>query len=201
MSVVNPDDYRQGGVPTVFEDRTIFPAPEVIAQKVASEQKVVTRQSPLMGIIALLAIIACGVLGYLLVQTINEVEEAAQLDNSAVVARLEAEIVSLENDITSLRAVDADYRTIGTRLDKAEEVRADIFDLLDQPIRGNWQRNRDIRETIEGLPEVSAAEWERVAVEEIDEKLVDPLQAAYQKVRNYPTPQAPTGTTNRERVE
>lgn len=151
MSVVNPDDYRQGGVPTVFEDRTIFPPPEVIGQRVQEKEKVATRQSPVMGIVALLALGGCGFLGWNVMQLQNEISGIQEVGTADEIADLNGVIRDLRVEIADLNDQQAQFAEFGNLLEDAAGLREQIDELVSQPQRVNLPR--DLRELIKDVPE------------------------------------------------
>ncbi len=147
MTLVDTEKFRQGGAPTVFVDRTIFPPPELVGERVGSKPQVVHRTSPLMAVIALIALVGCGFLGWQLWEARDGANETATsalekeiTDLKATIARTDATHAA---EIASLEAERQEFESIATLLETSEELKQDIARLVADPTRSTMPTDRE----------------------------------------------------------
>ncbi|MEO0883139.1 MAG: hypothetical protein AAFY34_10430 [Pseudomonadota bacterium] len=193
------NDQYGGHVPVVIEDRTIFHPPEIQAQRVGNGggSQVVTRQSPLMGVIALLAIAACGGLGYLMYQQNVQIENLKTADNTEELEKRDATIRDLQTQVAGFEAAQLEYSTVARLLSNGETTRKSIEDLLAQPLRANISQPQRVKDALEAIPESG----EKVAEDALQEQYIDKLDEAYQVVWGWPERPETRSSNNRRRVD
>ena len=118
MSVVNTENYSQGGVPTIFEDRTIFPVPQP-GSPPPSYDGGGRRGSPLLGMLFVILLALCGGLAFMLwtlMQSNSSLEtqiaEFKENNSAAVIADLNDDIAELKAQIAGYEAVASENAEI-----------------------------------------------------------------------------------------
>ena len=183
MDIVKSDGLPRGAMPTVFEDRTLFPPPVIDAQFSKNRSG-----SVVPALIFLFMLVPCAGLGYLVWQSTDQVQQLqTQLDdmetkgNDAVTADLNAKIAALTADRDALRievetigdSQQMFNENIGRLVGESATLITEIEELLADQRKGG----PPIPANLKTIPDT----WDDAAVE-ILQKHVDALRAHKVKV-------------------
>ena len=183
MDIVKSDGLPRGAMPTVFEDRTLFPPPVIDAQFSKNRSGSVV---PVL--IFLFMLVPCAGLGYLVWQSTDQVQQLqTQLDdmetkgNDAVTADLNAKIAALTADRDALRI---EVETIGDSQQMFDEnigrlvgESATLITEIEELLADQRKGGPPIPTSLKTIPET----WDDAAIE-ILQKHVDALRAHKVKV-------------------
>ncbi|WP_340692914.1 hypothetical protein [Hyphomonas sp.] len=186
MDIVKSDGLPRGNMPTVFEERTLFPPPQ---PPVIDAQFSKNRGGSIVPVlIFLFMLIPCAGLGYLVWQSTNQVGQLqTQLDqmeakgNDAVTADLNAKIAALTADRDALRV---EVETIGNSQKMFDEnigrlvgESATLITEIEELLADQRKGGPPIPASLKTIPET----WDDAAIE-ILQKHVDALRAHKVKV-------------------
>lgn len=183
MDIVKSDGLPRGAMPTVFEDRTLFPPPVIDAQFSKNRSG-----SVVPALIFLFMLVPCAGLGYLVWQSTDQVQQLqTQLDdmetkgNDAVTADLNAKIAALTADRDALRI---EVETIGDSQQMFDEnigrlvgESATLITEIEELLADQRKGGPPIPTSLKTIPET----WDDAAIE-ILQKHVDALRAHKVKV-------------------
>lgn len=186
MDIVKSDGLPRGNMPTVFEERTLFPPPQA---PVIDAQFSKNRSGSVVPVlIFLFMLVPCAGLGYLVWQSTNQVGQLqTQLDqmeakgNDAVTADLNAKIAALTADRDALRI---EVETIGDSQKMFDEnigrlvgESATLITEIEELLADQRKGGPPIPVGLKTIPDT----WDDAAIE-ILQKHVDALRAHKVKV-------------------
>mgnify|MGYP003624419473 CR=1 FL=1 len=186
MDIVKSDGLPRGNMPTVFEERTLFPPPQA---PVIDAQFSKNRSGSVVPVlIFLFMLVPCAGLGYLVWQSTNQVGQLqTQLDqmeakgNDAVTADLNAKIAALTADRDALRV---EVETIGDSQKMFDEnigrlvgESATLITEIEELLADQRKGGPPIPASLKTIPDT----WDDAAIE-ILQKHVDALRAHKVKV-------------------
>ncbi|MFT5776201.1 hypothetical protein [Hyphomonas sp.] len=186
MDIVKSDGLPRGAMPTVFEERTLFPPPQ--APVIDAEFSKNRSGSVVPVLIFLFMLVPCAGLGYLVWQSTNQVGQLqTQLDqmeakgNDAVTADLNAKIATLTVDRDALRV---EVETIGDSQKMFDEnigrlvgESATLITEIEELLADQRKGGAPIPASLRTIPDT----WDDAAIE-ILQKHVDALRAHKVKV-------------------
>lgn len=158
MSVVNTENYAQGGVPTVFEDRTIFPVPQPGPPPGYNGGGAQRRGSPILGFMFVIMLALCAGLAFMLwtlMQSNTKLEtQLTSLEKEGTAAQ----VTALETRIAGLQATIDDYESVAAANAEIQDLERLIGLKLDDiatliATKPNADKLSDKQKEIDPMPE------------------------------------------------
>jgi hypothetical protein len=179
MDIVKSDGLPRGNMPTVFEERTLFPPPQAPVIDAQFSKNRSGSVVPLL--IFLFMLVPCVGLGYLVWQMQTQIDQLKNDGNVAVIADLESKITALTTDRDALRV---EVETIGSNQKMFDEnigrlvgESAALITEIDELLADQRKGGPPIPENLKTIP----ATWDDAAIE-ILQAHVDALRAHKVKV-------------------
>jgi len=177
MDIVKSDGLPRGAMPTVFEDRTLFPPPPVIDAQFSKNRS----GSVVPVLIFLFMLVPCVGLGYLVWQMQTQIDQLENDGTVAVVDDLNAKIAALTADRDALRV---EVETIGDSQEMFNEnigrlvgESASLITEIEELLADQRKGGPPIPASLKTIPET----WDDAAIE-ILQAHVDALRAHKVKV-------------------